>query len=279
MKNEKSFIVGDAGSSNTQWIIVNQQDIKQIKTSGFNPYTHSLNKFKETISQSLPKESFSNVYLYVAGADTKEMNQHISKELFECFGVKPIVENDLLGAARALCEKEKGYVCILGTGSNASFYDGNSVLNITTSLGYVLGDEGSGAYLSKQLLQSIFRKTISSSLVSNFWEKYSITLSQILYKIYNEPCPNRYLASFVSFLSMNKDHEQVYQIIYHGFMDFFKAFFQDKHKDEYPLNFSGSVAYYFSDILKQAAIDSGYFIKRIVQSPIEGLTLYHQKYG
>ncbi|MFK7951570.1 MAG: N-acetylglucosamine kinase [Ekhidna sp.] len=275
-----SFIVGDAGGTSTEWRLVRNGKISQFRTVGFNAYTHDISDLKEDIVKVLG-ENVNDLpaYLYAAGVDVSAQKIEVEKELKDIFNGGIIAENDLLGVARSLCGSSKGNVCILGTGANACFYDGKQVNKVGASLGYILGDEGSGAYLGKKLLAKIFRNQVDSLIVKNFQERFNLTSHEVIKKIYDQPKPNHFLASFGLFLSENRNHPAIYKLIYDAFADFFDAFFLEKSPAEESFHFSGSIAFYFSDILRQVGADKGFAIKNIVQSPIAGLVLYHQKNG
>lgn len=276
----RSFIVGDAGGTGTQWRVVNEGDIKQFETVGFNAYTHNIDDLKQSILETFASEINRNVpvYFYAAGIDTSGQAKTTKHALEEIFGTNVKANNDLLGVARSLCGRESGNVCILGTGANACYYDGMEVNKVGASLGYVLGDEGSGAYLGKKLLAAVFRNQIDIEIINSFQQKYSLTSHDAIQRIYNKPKPNHFLASFAPFVFENRNHPDIYELIRSTFNDFFDAFYYKAENVDEPFHFSGSIAFHFSDILRQVGVDKGYLIKNIVQSPISGLVLYHQKY-
>ncbi|MEQ8629410.1 hypothetical protein [Ekhidna sp.] len=276
-----SFIVGDAGGTSTQWRVVKGENIQQFETIGFNAYTHNVNDLKTSISQTFGKEIEKEVpvYFYAAGVDTDEQTEEVKKELSEVFDNNIQIENDLLGVARGLCGKEEGNVCILGTGANACFYNGHGVNKVSASLGYVLGDEGSGAYLGKKMMTKIFRGQFSEEIITRFQDKFELTSHQVIQQIYHQPKPNHFLASFAKFIYDNRNHPEIHQLITQSFNDFFDAFFHSFEYHSLPFHFSGSIAYYFSDILREVGNERGFLIRNVVQSPIAGLVLYHQKHG
>jgi glucosamine kinase len=277
--DKPSFIVGDAGGTGTQWRVVREGKIAQFETMGFNAYTHQIEDFARSIQENIQDELGDlPTFLYAAGVDTLEQKQEVERALQGIFEESITVQNDLIGVARSLCGDEKGNVCILGTGSNACFYDGQKVNKVSASLGYILGDEGSGAYLGKKLLMKIFRNQIDSEIVQKFTECFDLNSHQAIQQIYHQPKPNHFLASFAPFIYENRNHPEIYQLIYDAFCDFYIAFFsKDEHKEEL-FHFSGSIAFHFSDILRQVGSDQGFGIKNIVQSPIAGLVLYHQNH-
>ncbi|MEM6735847.1 MAG: hypothetical protein AAGC64_07705 [Bacteroidota bacterium] len=276
-----SFIVGDAGGTGTQWRVVNEGKTEQFETIGFNAYTHNLDDFKTSILQVFGDRIKEKIpkYLYAAGIDTDTQKADVTHSLSEVFLGNVYVENDLIGVARSLCGKEQGNICILGTGSNACFYDGEKVSKISASLGYVLGDEGSGAYLGKKLMMGVFRENLSKDLIDDFQNEYQLTAHSVIERIYHQPRPNHFLASFARFIHKHRSYPEIYQLVFQAFNDFFDAFFFRKKRMEIPFYFSGSIAYYFTDALKEVGVQRGITIKKIVQSPVAGLLLYHQQYG
>ncbi len=275
-----SFIIGDAGGTGTQWRLVENEEITQFETIGFNAYTHNIEDLLESIATTFGSriKNGTPTYFYAAGIDTKGQAEDVKIALSLVFGENTHTYNDLVGVARSLCGKEKGNVCILGTGANACFYDGESVNKVGASLGYVLGDEGSGAYLGKKLLQKVFREQIASELINSFQQQFNITSHEVIERIYNQPKPNHFLASFAAFIFEHRNHAEIHDLISNAFIDFFEAFFGKNPTKKEPFHFSGSIAFYFSDILRQVGADLGFTIRNIVQSPISGLVLYHQQY-
>lgn len=276
----QNFIVGDAGGTSTQWRVVNEGKISQFETTGFNAYTHNIQDFVKSIKDELGDlQDESPVFLYAAGVDTLEQKVEAEKELSKVFSGNVIVENDLVGVARSLCGDNNGNVCILGTGANACYYNGNTVSKVGASLGYVLGDEGSGAYMGKKLLMKVFRNQFDSNIIEKFATSFELNAHKAIQKIYHEPKPNHFLGSFAPFLYDHRNHPEIYRLIYDAFCDFHEAFFTNNNHPEEVFHFSGSIAFYFSDILRQVGADKGFSIKNIVQSPIAGLVLYHQNHG
>ncbi|MEO9871007.1 N-acetylglucosamine kinase [Ekhidna sp.] len=274
-----SFIIGDAGGTGTQWRLVSNGVIDQFTTVGFNAYTHSLNELKEDIGRVFGNKIEKNipVFFYAAGVDTPQQQKEVKSSLIEIFGDDLYVENDLVGVARSLCGKKEGNVCILGTGANACYYDGKSVNKVGASLGFILGDEGSGAYLGKKLLTQLFRDQLSSDIIDIFQKEFDLTSHEVIQRIYDKPLPNQYLASFAPFIYNHRNHPDVYKLIYKSFEDFFAAFFHRSDYSSKAYHFSGSIAYYFSDTLRQLGNDKGILISNIIESPIARLVLYHQE--
>ena len=181
-----------------------------------------------------------------------------------------------MAAARAVCGHEKGVACILGTGSNSCYYNGKNIAKNSPGIGYVLGDEGSGAYLGKKVLQYYLYDTFDEDLRARFDARFVTTTSEILDNVYKKPLPNRYMASFALFLAENRGHFMIENIIEDGLNDFF---FQHlcKYNEvwKYPVHFVGSVASGFKDVLEQLCSSYEFELGKILKNPMEGLVKYH----
>jgi N-acetylglucosamine kinase-like BadF-type ATPase len=187
------------------------------------------------------------------------------------------VDHDLMGAARGLCGKSKGIACILGTGSNSCSFDGETIVKNSPGLGYILGDEGSGAYLGKKVLQYYLYKTFDEDLLHRFDIKYALKPEEILDKVYKQPLANRYLATFALFLKENRGHYMIENIIEDGINDFFfNHLLSYEERSDYPFHFLGSVAVGFQDVISAIGEDYGFKIGQIVKNPMAGLIAYHQ---
>ena len=186
------------------------------------------------------------------------------------------VYHDILGAARALFGNTAGISCILGTGCNCCYYDGKVIYSKVDSLGYLFGDEGAGSFLGKNLMADYLRKKLPAGLRAEFDSIYRLSLEDILNSLYNLPYPNRFLASFSAFLAPRQEHPYVNKLVRDSFLAFFDA--QVKHYEGYrnlPVSFTGSIAYYYSKILEEAASQEGIHIGTIIKAPMEGLLKYH----
>jgi N-acetylglucosamine kinase-like BadF-type ATPase len=203
------------------------------------------------------------------------MLRKVLKQLFP--GAAVDVQTDLVGAARALCGKSKGIVCILGTGSNSCYYDGRRIVKNSPGLGYILGDEGSGAYLGKKVVQYYLYKTFDEDLQNRFEKKFGITQMEILDRVYKQPLANRYLASFAIFLAENRGHYMVENIIEDGLNDFFFTHLY-KYRETWtlPIHFIGSIAFGFRDVLKELCHSYELELGKVVKTPVQGLIDYHR---
>lgn len=279
------MLVADSGSTKTDWRL-SQSDgrILQFATEGFNPYYVSTDAMVQVLRlQLLPQleaagvSRIDQVYFYGAGCANEEKCSQVAEALREGLPVaRTAVYSDLLGAARALCGNKPGIAAILGTGSNSCFYDGELIAAARPSLGYVLGDEGSGAHLGKQLLRAFLYEDMPADLAKRMKERFDLDKASALENIYRRPLPNRYLASFAKF---------IYQNIESPFMSdlaagSFRAFF-DTHICRYEnyrslkFNCTGSVGFYFSNILRRVSEEKGIAPGIITETPIAGLALYH----
>lgn len=268
------ILIADSGSTKTDWCIKTSKDnYKIIKTKGINPFYQSNEEISNTINEILSScDVPDKIYFYGAGC-TKE-KAAIIKDIFSSFvpSCKYIeVDSDLLGAAKAACGSNAGIAAILGTGSNSCQYDGRQIEKSIPPLGFILGDEGSGATLGKSFIADGLKTIISKGLFDSFLEEYDITMPEIMDKVYREPFPNRFLASICPFLYKHKDNEEIHNLLLKNFRDFFSRNIKKYNYLKYEVNFVGSIGFYFIDEVKEAAdlesVKTGTFIK----SPIEGL--------
>ncbi|MEO0334025.1 MAG: BadF/BadG/BcrA/BcrD ATPase family protein, partial [Bacteroidota bacterium] len=204
--------------------------------------------------------------------------QTIKTALQQVFSADQIeVHNDLLAAARALCGHQPGIACIIGTGANSCQYDGQKITDNVPPLGYIAGDEGSATWLGKQLLNSYFKRWMPKELQAAFEKRFSPSVSDALENMYRKPQANRYLAQFSRFAFHHLKHPWVAQLVYDGFSQFLeKNVMQYENYQQQPIHFTGGVAFYYSNLLRQVANDRGVRVQNILESPIAGLTLYHQ---
>jgi glucosamine kinase len=218
------------------------------------------------------------IHFYGAGCSNPN-TALLVKEAFQVFNSSKIyIEHDLLGAARALWGDKAGIVGILGTGSNACLYDGNIITHQATSLGFILGDEGSGAYLGKHLLKAYLERKLPTELMHSFEQQFpEVTLQTVLNKVYKENYPNRFLASFAPFCTQHKQNPWMYQFLLGAFKQYFESFILTI--DGYPnysISLLGSIAFYFNDLLRKIAQEYGLHLHLVAENAIAGLSLYHQ---
>ncbi len=276
------ILIADSGSTKCSWAVCDSNgEIKEIiKTIGFNP--NFINK--EIIINNLNdskliyiKNKISQVYFYGAGCSSEDNNNFIKRSLETFFKNANInVNHDINGACYAMYNGKNNITCILGTGSNSCFYDGNNIIEYAPSLGYIIGDEGSGNRFGKEILNMYFNKRLPEELNQKFKKKYEINIDKLKEKIYKNSRPNMYLATFFPFISENKRHPLINEIIDKILEDFFQIHimcFKDFKKLE--VNFTGSVAFYLKEEIYKKAKQYNLQIGNIVQDPIKRLILYH----
>ncbi len=276
------ILIADSGSTKTDWRIIDQsKKIHQASTQGFNPYFQEATTITENLKKELlpflPNEMVRKVYFYGAGCSNAEKIKVIETALENVFpGVSVEVEHDLLAAARALCGNKPGLVAILGTGSNSCLFDGKAIVENIASLGFILGDEGSGAHIGKTFIQAYLNKELPVEISENFYSRFKLAKDDILEAIYKKPLPNRFLASFSKFIYQNSNNSVINSLLIKCFEEFFdKHICKYKNDDGLKLNIVGSVGFYFSNIIRRVAQNKGIEIEIILESPIAGLTLYH----
>lgn len=273
-------LIADAGGTNTTWCI----NKNKYETSGINPFQQdekSIREIVENLKENLLKkeelDNIDKIRFYGAGC-TPEKSVVVKKAISEAFENKIAdidVQSDLLGAAIGLCGNEKGVACILGTGSNSCLYDGEKIVQQTPALGYVLGDEGSGAVLGRMFLNAMLKGRLDKCISDAFFEEYKMTQADIIERVYRQPLANRFLASLTVFVGSKRDNASVLALIKENFANFLDN--NVKPYDCKLLNFTGSIAYHFAEILKIVAAEKGYEIGKITQSPVEGLIEYYSK--
>ncbi len=276
-----TVLIADSGSTKCEWCLLNAGKKKKIFTTGISPYFLNAEQMVALLHKELlPKIKHAvveQVFFYGTGLKdkaNKKIIHSVLKKLFADAGIE--VETDLLGAARALSKNEKGICCILGTGSNSCYYNGKKIMANSPGLGYVLGDEGSGAYLGKKVIQHFLYNTFDEELMLCFNKKYNTNADEILMNVYTKPQPNRYLASFAIFLAENRDHYMIENIIEDGLNDFFFTHLIKYHESWLqPIHFIGSIAYGFRDILKSLCHSYEMELGNVLKQPMDGLVKFH----
>ncbi len=278
------ILIADSGATKIEWRLLGEDGaITQALSEGYNPYVQEEEDLRKGVEEHvvpiISGKKISEVAFYGAGCGSPEKNNSVAAILAPFFnGAKIEVNNDLLAAARALCGSDPGIACILGTGSNSCFYNGEQITSQVPSLGYVLGDEGSGANMGKKLVRAAVRNRLPSSLQEAFEKRFGLKEDDVLENVYRKKHPSRFLGSFMKFLMQHIKEPYVYSLIYDSFTEFFDEIIKSYAEfNKYPVHFTGSVAFYFSNILRQVAADQGVHVKNIIEGPIAGLTLYHQQ--
>ena len=274
------ILIADSGSTKTDWRFIDADSkISQFDTKGINPYQQNKTEIISIIqSESWPNERVSEIHFYGAGCSSEQNKDIIAEALKVRFKeAKIFIADDMLAAARSLSGKESGIICILGTGSNACLYDGNKIIEQIPSLGYVMGDEGSGNWLGRQLINDYFGHKLSTKNKRLFEEFGEFTVPDILDRVYRNQRPSNFLASYSRLILENIADRYFYQLVKNSFEHFIAVnlcYF--KEYKVLPIHFAGSIAYLYSNILRQVAFEKNIQIGKIVQSPIAGLTLFHE---
>lgn len=279
------IIIADAGSTKTDWLVLEKATNKsiQIQTGGINPSTFPVDRIIETVSAAyaqIPDDlNITEVYFYGAGCGTTcaiaEMEEILRNKWQEA---RVSVESDLKGAAISLFGNGSGLACILGTGSSTCLYQNRNIIAQISSLGYILGDEGSGSALGKRLLNGVFKQYFSKEIISEFQSQYNLSVAELIQKVYKDGAASSFFGSFVPFISNHLKFPEIRNLVKDEFVIFFKHNilpYQIDNKTK--IGFVGSIALVFQDILKEVAEEFSYDIARILKSPIEGLKEYHLK--
>lgn len=279
-----TILLAESGSTKTDWCLLKKGSKPTLfKTQGINPYLQSQKDIEAMLADELPSGTIQKIpdviEYYGAGAATADKQRLLAKALKNHFNSPFIqVNSDLLAAARGLCGSNPGLVCILGTGSSTCYYDGSKIKIQHPSLGYLAGDEGSGNYIGKRVLQYYAYGTFDTELKTGFEMRYGKDLKAILSKLYSEPFPNRYLATFANMLIDMRGHYMAENIIEDCLTDFFRtAILKYRQSWVTPLYFTGSVAAGFKDVLENLCAQYELEIGAIEKSPLEGLIKYHKK--
>ncbi len=276
-----AILIAESGSTKTNWVYIKSAKSQQhFSTAGMNPFFCSEADYERILNEELAissKNEVEAIHFYGAGIKDAEKAQIVKKALKARFKISNIVaHSDILAAARATCSSEKGITCILGTGSNSAYFNGNKIAKQNPSLGYIVGDEGSGTYLGKKVLQYYFYNTFDDELKEAFLNTYGDNLVHILDKIYKSPFPNKYLASFTEFLINYRGHYMVENIIEDALVEFHqKHVLKYRESWKYPVHFVGSIAFAFQDIIKDLHKQYGIETGKIVKKPIDGLIKHH----
>jgi N-acetylglucosamine kinase-like BadF-type ATPase len=276
-------LIADSGSSKTDWrFLKDDNTIEQLKTSGINPYLISEKELFEDLKADfkyLALQEIKEIVFYGAGCSqpkNKEKIKSVFKDFFKCDRV--FVQDDMLAAARASCGIEEGIVCILGTGANACHYNGEKTTERMISLGYAIGDEGSGAYIGKLTIKAFLENEMPGNLVGKFNTAFpQLNLENALQQIYQKPYPNRFFAQFFQFALMYQKEKFFFELISDGFQLFLeKSVLKFKQHQNLPIHFVGGVAFHANSIMRMVLTKNSLTAGNFMESPIAGLTLYHK---
>ena len=277
------ILIADSGSTKTDWCVVEHgQLIQQIFTKGTNPFFQSEEEISNEIATALIPQlktnKFEAVHFYGAGCAFPDKIETMRKAIASHLQVSGEIEvsTDMLAAARSLCGHQPGIACIMGTGSNSCYYDGKNIVTNVSPLGFILGDEGSGACLGKLLVGDILKNQMTPELKEKFLKQFDLTPADIIDRVYRKPFPNRFLASLSPFLAQNLGEPCVRALVLNSFKAFLKRnVMQYEDYQHQKVHFIGSVAFYYKEVLAEAAKEMGIQLGAIIKSPMEGLIKYH----
>jgi len=279
------ILIADGGSTKADWIAINDEKNEEfrVRTLGLNPAIVPKEELRNRIVNMFQlinvKNDVSEIHFYGAGCGTPKPIE-ILKTILESIFVNATVfiSEDMLAAVYAASGKKPAIVCILGTGSNSCYFDGENMKTLVPSLGYILMDEASGNYFGKRLLIDYYYNQMPLDIAQEFKKEFNLEVDTIKENLYRMPNPNMYLASFAKFMFDFKDNDYIKGIITHGFQEFFKYRILPFNKTaETPIYFIGSIAYYFRDILEEIATKNNLKVTDIIQRPIDNLLAYHKE--
>ena len=276
------ILIADSGSTKTDWCIVeNGVPLQQIFTKGTNPFFQSEEEISNEIATVLLPQLQTNeldaVYFYGAGCGFPDKIETMHRAISKHLKVKGEVEvsTDMLAAARGLCGHSAGIACIMGTGSNSCYYDGKDIVTNVSPLGFILGDEGSGACLGKLLVGDLLKNQMTPELKEKFLTQFSLTPADIIDRVYRKPFPNRFLASLSPFLFQNLNEPCIRTLVLDSIKAFLKRNVMQYDYQHSKVHFIGSVAFYYKELLAEAAQETGIQSGTIIKSPMEGLIEDH----
>jgi len=280
------LLVADSGSSKADWILtLSETETIPFRTSGINPFFLSekdiIKIFQNTAEIQPYTDQVREIYFFGAGCSSPDRREHISNALSKVFKNAFVsVDVDIIASIYATTGNSKGICCIIGTGSNITYFDGSRIHESKHGLGYILGDEGSGTWLGRQLITNFLYGKMPKELSDKFDVIYKIDKESIIKHVYKEPAPNFYLASFAPFLSENIHHPFIIDILKRGFTEFIETNIKSypDYKDQ-TCHFVGSIAYHFSDILKELCSANEIKVGKILKHPIEELSRFILKNG
>jgi N-acetylglucosamine kinase-like BadF-type ATPase len=277
------ILLADGGSTKVDWCLVDHGVLKKrVYTKGANPFHRTTEDISNEINlllvPELKNDKIDAVYFYGAGCAFPEKNELIKHAIAENFEAPCIkVDSDLLGTAVGLWGDKPGIACVLGTGSNSCFYDGEKIVEHVSPLGFMLGDEGSGAVLGRLFMGSCLKNQFSPAIKEAFFKYINLTVPQILDKVYKQPMPSRFMASICPFIKDYLHEQSIHDLVYTAFEDFFKKNVMQYDYRNHQVSFAGSVAYHFKDILVEVASGLHIEVGDIVQSPMDGLIKFYSK--
>lgn len=277
------ILVADSGSTKTEWCMVeNGEIIGHRFTSGINPFYQTQDEILTELKKEWPQEVrilHLKIYFYGTGCANEQKNAVVAKALELFFKTSAItIHSDLVGAAHALCQNKEGIACILGTGSNSCYYNGWEIVKNVSPLGFILGDEGSGAVIGKKLVSDILKYQLPQYIIDLFYSSQGITSGEIMEAVYRKPFPNRYLAQFTKFIYGHIDQPELENIVIQSFDDFIRRnIMQYPQAQKVEIHFTGSIAWYFQKQLKDILQKYDLIPGNIIKAPLNNLLAYHTR--
>jgi glucosamine kinase len=276
------ILIADSGSTKTHWALADEKSasaVAEYQTSGINPFYQDKNSILHILQKEFIWTLNTPVHLFFYGAgcsgvDSKAIVYEPLNSFFKPTSIA--VESDLMAAAHSLCQHEAGLACIMGTGSNSCYYNGTEITKHVPSLGYILGDEGSGANIGRRLVADILKHQLPDDVTEHFFATFRYTREEILEHVYKNPFPNRFLAGFATYVGENIGIPALRTLVKSGFNKFFKRNIrQYPEAENHPVHFTGSIAWHFREILAESAEENGFRVGLITQSPMDGLIRFH----
>ena len=275
-------LIIDAGSTKTEWIVLKDGGVEsRFTTTGFNPNYSDYTVLLDLLHKALPKDlpPMDSVHYYGSGCGSDVNREEVAHYLRVRFDeAKEVsVTHDLMAVCHAVCGDEKGIACILGTGANSCLYDGKEITDQAVSLGYLVGDEGSGCYIGKKVVRAYFYDLMPLELKLSFKECYHLEIKDLIHNVYHQQGASKYLAQFARFAGDHLDHPFIRQLVKACFDDFIQVFvlrYKDCHS--LPVSFVGSVAFYFQELLKECLAAERLTLGKVCQTPAEGLVAYYR---
>ena len=279
------ILIADSGSTKTHWALLkDNKTVAEIRSQGINPFFQNEERIRQVVkmevayplrSQGVDLEQVNELFFYGAGL-RDEMKDKVMPTLQHVFPTATIeAQSDLIAAARALCRHDEGIACILGTGSNSGLYDGARIVQNIPPLGFILGDEGSGAVLGKRFIGALLKGLMDNNLKEEYLSDTGEEMADIIDKVYRQPLPNRYLAHAAKFIHRHLDHPQVRQLVVDNFRAFLQRNVAQYHRPDLPVNAVGSIAFFFSEQWHEALAAEQCIPGSILQTPIQGLVAFH----
>lgn len=277
------LLIADSGSTKTEWKITDSGvQLESLFSSGINPYFINSEQIALTLEKEVPRLKgmhFEKIFFYGTGCNS-EAKEKIIKDALQGF-MNPeniFIGSDLLGAARALCQDDPGIACIIGTGSNSCYYDGEKIVSNVAPLGYILGDEGGAAVIGRKLISAVLKKQVSQPIIDRFYQAYKTNRTEILEHVYTMPFPNRYLGNFAKFISANIEMPELQEIVELSFDEFIKRnILQYPESSLYQIHFTGSIAWHFRPFLEKLLVRNNLQPGKIILYPMPELVKYHNK--